>query len=87
MTTDDRAEKPTDDAPDFPLIEVEVPRDTAQEAARMANKQDLALEDAIARLTVFDYPRTCCPRQQTKRTPAKKRSGPSDNPIPDSMPK
>lgn len=42
------------DAPE--IVTVEVPPDVAREAARMADEQNVAVEDALARLTAFDYP-------------------------------
>lgn len=58
MTTDDKtAEKPTDDDTEsLPIIEVDVARETAHEAARLADEHGIAIEDALARLTAFDYP-------------------------------
>jgi hypothetical protein len=57
MTTDDDGpDKPTDDAPTTPLINVDVSRDTTRKAARLADDCGIAIEDALARLTVFDYP-------------------------------
>lgn len=53
---DDGPEKPTDDEQTVPIINVEVPRDTAEQAARMADDYRIAIEDALARLTAFDYP-------------------------------
>lgn len=42
--------------PEPPLMTVDVPRDVAREAARMADEHDISMEDALARLTAFDYP-------------------------------
>lgn len=49
-------DKHTDELPTEPLISVEVSEETAREAARLADEEELAIEDALARLTTFDYP-------------------------------
>lgn len=41
---------------EIPMMDVDVPRDVAQEAVAMADRQNIAVEDALARLTHFDYP-------------------------------
>lgn len=57
MPTDgDGAETPTDDAPTEPIIRVDVSRETARKAARLADEYGIAVEDALVRLTAFDYP-------------------------------
>lgn len=57
MTTDENGpEKPTDDVPTAPLIHVDVSRDTTRKAAKMADEYGIAIEDALTRLTAFDYP-------------------------------
>lgn len=53
---DDGPDKPTDDVPTEPLIHVDVSRETARKAARLADEYGIAMEDALVRLTVFDYP-------------------------------
>lgn len=44
------------DEQDTVFIDVDVPREVAREAARMADEHDIAIEDALARLTMFYYP-------------------------------
>lgn len=57
MTTDDDGpDKATDDVPTAPLIHVDVSRDIARKAVRLADECGIAIEDALVRLTVFDYP-------------------------------
>lgn len=55
---DDGADKPTEEAevPTEPLIDVDVSRETTRKAARLADECGIALEDALARLTAYDYP-------------------------------
>lgn len=60
-TDNDGREKPTDDPPTAPLINVEVSRETARKAARLADESNIALEDALARLTAYDYPTDALP--------------------------
>lgn len=41
---------------DPPMIDVDVPREVAREAVGVADRQNVAIEDALARLTAWDYP-------------------------------
>lgn len=38
---------------ELPLVDVDVPRAVAREAAEMADRDNLAIEDALQRLTVY----------------------------------
>lgn len=44
------------DTENVPVIDVDVPREVAEYAARMADEHNIAIEDALARLTAYDYP-------------------------------
>lgn len=43
----------TSDTEDIPLIDVDVPREVALEAADIADRDNVAIEDALRRLTVY----------------------------------
>lgn len=57
---DERADKPTEEdkeeIPPVPLIHVDVSRETVQKAARLADEYEIALADALMRLTAFNFP-------------------------------
>lgn len=38
---------------ELPLVDVDVPREVAREAAEIADRENLAIEDALQRLTVY----------------------------------
>lgn len=50
------ADKGSDDVPTEPLLTVDVSAKDARAAARYAEAHDMAIEDALAQLTAFDYP-------------------------------
>lgn len=41
---------------DPPMLDVDVPPEVAQAAAELADRENLAIEDALARLTAWNYP-------------------------------
>lgn len=51
--------------PTEPLLHVDVPPDVARKAAELADRHDVAIEDALARLTHFDYPADAVPKPGT----------------------
>lgn len=59
-TNDDGPDKPTeetsDELPTGPVIYVNVSRENVQTALRVADEYGIALEDALVRLTAFDFP-------------------------------
>lgn len=59
-TNDDGPDKPTeetsDELPSGPVIHVDVSRENVQTALRVADEYGIALEDALVRLTAFNFP-------------------------------
>lgn len=53
---DDGNDEPTHDLPTGPIIHVDVSRETVQKAVRVADEYGIALEDALARLTAYNFP-------------------------------
>lgn len=51
--------------PTEPLLHVEVPPDVAREPAELADRRNVAIEDALARLAYFDYPADAVPKPGT----------------------
>ncbi len=41
---------------DTRFLHVDVPPDVAREAAKIADRENIAIEDALVRLTYYDYP-------------------------------